>query len=203
MNNPSDENEATVFSPRSAELIAREDSALLIVDVQEKLLAAIDEGRQIVWNASRLARAAKQMDIPMFASEQYPERLGPTAQDLVEHIGEATGKRMFSCRECDAFVTQCQSNNIRQIVICGIESHVCVLQTALDLLAEGFSVFIVGDAVGSRGNLDHHLALRRMETCGAIVTTTESVLFEWCETSTAPEFKQISALVREEFESDS
>ena len=199
MNNDPEENNTAEFSCRSAELIARQDSALLVVDAQEKLLAAIDEGDRIVWNAGRLARAARLLSVSISVSEQYPDRLGATAKPLADLAGDATAKRMFSCRECRNFFEQWQSDSVRQIVICGIETHVCVLQTALDLLAEGFSVFIVGDAVGSRANMDHHLALRRMETCGAIVTTTESVLFEWCETSTAAEFKQISALVREEF----
>ena len=182
---------------RSPELIARECSALLVVDVQQKMLANIGQQEQIVWNIDRLTRAASLLKVPAFVSEQYPQRLGATVEPLRQNLGEAVPKRMFSCRECEQFYQAWRSSEIRQIVVCGIESHVCVLQTAFDLLAEGYTVYVVADAIGSRGDLDHQIALRRFETCGAVLTTTESVLFEWCETSTIPEFKQISSLITE------
>ena len=102
---------------------------------------------------------------------------------------------MFSCRECSELFAKWAEQGITQIVVVGIETHVCVLQTALDLLAESFSVFLVLDAIGSRNAIDHQTAVRRMETLGVNVCTKESVLFEWCETSLANEFKQISKLV--------
>ena len=191
-------NETQEVHFRSPELISRSESALLVIDVQEKVLAQIKAGQQIVWNIDRLLRAAKILNVSCSNCEQYPERLGTTVSPLQEKLATPFPKRMFSCRECSELVKTWTSNGNRQIVIAGIETHVCMLQSALDLLAEGFSVFVVVDAVGSRGNLDHEVALRRMETCGAVLTSTESVLFEWCETSKAPEFKQISQLVLEQ-----
>jgi isochorismate hydrolase len=103
----------------------------------------------------------------------------------------------FSAAGCDPFVTQLQHLDRRQVVIGGLETHVCVLQTALDLLTTGFDVYLVADAVGARFALDHDVALRRLEGAGTTVTTTESVLFEWCERAGTDQFRQISQIVRQ------
>lgn len=197
MNKPEETDDQSAWY-RSPELISRSDSALLVVDLQEKVLAKVGEKNKIVWNADRLVRAAQLLNVNCAVSEQYPERLGQTVAPLGEKLGSATAKRMFSCRECRSMFQHWRDNKLRQIVVIGIETHVCILQTALDLLAEGFSVYVPVDAVGARGMIDHETALRRMEISGAALTTTESVLFEWCETSLAPEFKQISQLVQEQ-----
>ena len=104
---------------------------------------------------------------------------------------------MFSCRECSEPLTAFRKRGLQQAIICGIETHVCVLQTALDLVADGWQVFIAVDATGSRMQLDQETALGRMAAESVVLTSTESVLFEWCETSTAPEFRTISSLVRQ------
>ena len=182
---------------RSPELISRACSALLVIDVQQKMLANIGQQEQIVWNIDRLISGAGLLQVPVSVSEQYPEKLGATVEPLRQRLGAAIPKRMFSCRECEKIFESWRSTEIRQVIVCGIETHVCVLQTAFDLMSEGFSVYIVADAIGSRTELDHQIALRRLETCGAVLTTTESVLFEWCESSAIPEFKQISKLITE------
>jgi isochorismate hydrolase len=104
---------------------------------------------------------------------------------------------MFSCRECATLLVDWREQQIEQLVVTGIEAHVCVLQTALDCLAMGFEVFAAVDAIGSRQALDEQVGLQRLEQAGVTLTTTESVLFEWCESSAVPEFKRISELVRE------
>ena len=182
---------------RSPELLARTESTLLVIDVQDKVLASVPEKGRIVWNIDRMIRASQLLEVPVSACEQYPDRLGTTVSPLREKLANALPKRMFSCRERTDLTIDWSKSGLRQIVIVGIETHVCILQTALDLLAEGFMVYVVIDAIGSRAQLDHDTAVRRMETAGATLTTTESVLFEWCETSLAEEFKQISQLILE------
>lgn len=182
---------------RSSELISRADSGLLVVDVQDKLLQLIPGCRRIVWNIRRLIDGAQAMGVPVAATEQYPQGLGGTTPDLADRIGKIPAKTMFSCRECDEIFVAWQQRGISTALIVGIEAHVCVGQTALDLLASGFNVFVAVDAIGSRYAVDQETSLRRLEAAGVKLTTTESVLFEWCEKSGTPEFKRISELVRE------
>ena len=181
---------------RSPLLLDRRQSGLLVVDIQEKLLPVIPQAQRLRWNVRRLLLAATELSVPVAVTEQYPEKLGGTVQDLAELLPNPHSKRMFSCRECWSAVVTDRMKHRRQLVLCGIETHVCVQQTVLDLLADR-DIFVVVDAVGARSKLDHDSALRRMELAGAVLVTTESVLFEWCETSLATEFKTISRLVRE------
>jgi len=183
--------------PRSPELMSRGDSALLVVDVQTRLLAAMAPPATLVWNIRRLIRGAQTLGIPVAATEQYPRGLGPTAIELGELLPEIPSKLMFSCRECRSIFDSFRDQGIFKLLVVGIEAHVCVQQTVLDLLAEGFQVYVALDAVASRHPLDSETALRRMESAGATLTTTEAALFEWCEVAGTPEFKQISALVLE------
>jgi isochorismate hydrolase len=181
---------------RSDRLIDRNRSLLLIIDLQAKLLPLIRSNATITWNIERLLAGANALSVPYLVTEQYPEKLGATVS-LGESQIVATSKRMFSCRECSEPLADFRIRGLNQAVICGIETHVCVLQTALDLLADAWQVFIAVDATGSRMQLDYETALRRMSAESVVLTTTESVLFEWCETSTAPEFRTISSLVRQ------
>jgi len=187
------------LSARSPELLSRCDSALLVVDVQEKLMPAIPGSDRLIWNVRRLLDAAKILHVPCGATEQYPMGLGPTVEVLAQRLPDRPAKQRFSCCETNLPDTW-SKQGIYKIVVAGIEAHVCVQQTVLDLLSAGFRPYVVADAVASRSELDYKIALRRMESCGATLTTTESVIFEWCETSAAPEFKQISQLIREKFE---
>jgi nicotinamidase-related amidase len=186
------------LAARSPELLSRTDSALLVVDVQEKLMPAISGSDRLIWNVRRLLDAAKLLNVPCGATEQYPAGLGSTVEVLAQRLPDRPVKQRFSCCETDLPNTWAQQG-IYKIVVAGIEAHVCVLQTVLDLLSAGFRPYVVVDAVASRSELDYQVALRRMESSGATLTTTESAIFEWCETSAAPEFKQISQLIREKF----
>jgi nicotinamidase-related amidase len=182
---------------RSPELLSRKDSALLVVDVQEKLLPLIPRWRYLVWNIRRLIEAAQLLSVPCYATEQYPQGLGPTHPELAARLGERPWKRRFSCCGCGTIPQEWAAGGRTKIVVAGIETHVCVLQTVMDLLSEGFRVYVVADAVAARHSIDHEIALRRMDSHGATLTTCESVMFEWCETSELPQFKQISQLIRE------
>ncbi len=183
--------------PRSPELMSRHDTALLVIDVQTKLLAAMSPSATLVWNIGRLIRGAHVLGLPVAATEQYPQGLGPTTSELAELLPEIPAKLMFSCRECGHLLDGFRDQGIYKILVAGIESHVCVQQTVLDLLAAGFRVYVTVDAVASRYGIDCETALRRLESAGATLTTTEAALFEWCEVAGTAEFKQISALVRE------
>lgn len=184
------------LTPRSPQLLDRKSSLLLVIDLQEKLLPLVPEHRCILWNAGRLLRAAEQLQIAAVGTEQYPDKLGQSVMQIRELLPTTMEKRMFSCREGSSQFSRVRSPDHVQLVVCGIETHVCVLQTVLDFLPD-WNVHVVVDAVGSRAQLDHQTALERMRSAGAVLTTSESVLFEWCETSRDESFKFISGLIRE------
>lgn len=182
--------------------MSRHDTALLVVDVQEKLIGAVRNHRRIVWNVGRLIDGAQLLNMPVFVTEQYPKGLGPTVKDLAERLTSAGAhaipeKVVFSCFGCESLLSDLRSCGVTRVLVVGIEAHVCVQQTVLDLLGEGYRIYVAADAIGSRYAIDYEMSLRRMELSGAVLTTTEAALFEWCEAAGTPEFKQISALVRQ------
>jgi nicotinamidase-related amidase len=182
---------------RSSELMSRADSALLVVDVQVKLVPAIATAGRVVWNVRRLIDGAQLLSLPVMASEQYPQGLGPTVPELASRLQNRPAKLSFSCRELPDLLAGLRERNIEKLLVCGLETHVCIQQTVLDFLSDGWRVYVAVDAVGSRHDLDHQTALRRMDSSGAVLTTTEAALLEWCQAAGTPEFKQISRIVRE------
>ena len=187
--------------PRSPELMSRGDTGLLVVDVQEKLVDAIADAARIVWNVRRLIDGAKLLGLPVVATEQYPKGLGTTVAELSERLGDVSSKLTFSCGGCPELflaLEDLRARDIHKILVCGIEAHVCVQQTVLDLLADAWRVYVATDAVGSRFEADCRIALGRMDSAGTTLTTTEAALFEWCEAAGTPEFKKISQLAQEE-----
>jgi nicotinamidase-related amidase len=189
--------QASELPPRSPDLMSIGDTGLLVVDVQEKLIGHIVNHKRLVWNACRLVDGAKLLELPVAASEQYPKGLGPTVAELAGRLGHIPSKLTFSCGANLPQLAAWREQGVFRVLVCGIESHVCVQQTVLDLMAEGFRIYLAVDAVGSRQPLDHEIALRRMESGGATLTTTESALFEWCQTAGHPRFKEMSALVKQ------
>jgi nicotinamidase-related amidase len=188
--------------PRSPELMRPEDTGLLVVDVQQRLLDVQPEPEHTAWNIGRLLDGAEILGIRCSAAEQVPEKLGPTIPLLAKKIeaispSPIAGKIAFSCGACGELFADWQETGIHRVLICGLETHVCVMQTALDLLAGGFQVLVTVDAVSSRYRIDHETALRRLELSGALLTSTESALFEWCGRAGTAEFKQISKLAKQ------
>jgi isochorismate hydrolase len=182
---------------RSGEVASRAGSRLLIVDVQEKFVPVIFEIDRVIANCRRLIQGAKILEVPVYATEQYPKGLGHLVPPLAELVDTPAQKDRFSCTEALAWGTAAgQSDGRHQIVVAGIEAHVCISQTVFDLLAEGFQVFVPADAISSRREFDWKIALDRLSGSGAIVTTTEAIMFEWCEKSGTPEFKKIDELVK-------
>lgn len=152
----------------------------------------------LVRDITFLARAAQLLQIPVVATEQYPKGLGPTVPGLTPLLGHAPiAKLAFSCLGCDPFKELLATMGRRQIVVAGIEAHVCVLQTTLDLLESGNQVFLPADAVDSRRESDKQAALRRLERDGAVPTTAETTVFEWLRGADHPAFKAVSQLVKE------
>ena len=183
--------------PRSPELMSHHDTALLVVDVQGKLASLVQDQANMTWNIHRLIRGAQTLGLPVAGTEQYPEGLGPTVPALAELLTNITSKRAFSCGEIGSLFADWSSQGIHKILLAGIEAHVCIQQTAFDLLSAGFQVYLAVDAISSRQQLDAQVALARLEACGATLTTTEAAMFEWCATSDCPEFKTVSQLVQE------
>jgi nicotinamidase-related amidase len=172
------------------------DSALLIIDVQEKLLPAIPDAPRLLLNLTFLLDAARIIGVPTLATEQYPKGLGPTHAAIAERLpADRPAKVAFSCGGVPEIVAGLSGRTA--VLLAGIEAHVCVLQTALDLIGHGRRVFVAADAVASRDPFDREIALRRLERAGAVVTTAETAAFEWLGTAAAPGFKAVSLLVQE------
>jgi nicotinamidase-related amidase len=184
--------------PRSPELMEAENSALLVVDAQEKLLQIVPGRATIVWNIRRLLDASAALGVPARGTEQYPDKLSPTIPELKERLGPLPDKMCFSAAACAEIFDRWGRDGRDRVLVCGIETHVCVAQTALDLTAAGFRVYVAVDAVGARRAVDHDTSLRRLEAAGVVLTTTEAAMFEWCRTAANPEFKKISALAKEQ-----
>ncbi len=181
---------------RLTERMTASHGALLVVDVQEKLMPLIPDRGLVEANAIRLVRVAEALKIPVWATEQYPKGLGPTVPSIADLIPQRPAKTTFHCCAVPQLLEQLYGRQIRHVTLTGIEAHVCIAQTAIELMGLGFRVQIPADAVASRSKMDWEFALRRLEHAGAVVSTTESVLFEWVECSDRPEFKLVSELIK-------
>lgn len=170
-------------------------SVLLVVDVQARLLPAMAEPDLVTGNSAKLVAAAKRLTIPVLVSEQYPKGLGPTI-DALAGAGAVLAKMSFSCAADPGIAEAIERTGKRQIVLCGIESHVCVLQTALGFKAKGYDVAVVWDAVSSRKLADKELAAARLRHAGVWLVGTEMAIFEWLGVAGTPEFKELSASIK-------
>ena len=173
------------------------DAGLLVIDVQEKLMPFIRDAATMTRNIAFLIDAARMLQIPVQATEQYPRGLGPTVPDLATRLPERPDKVAFSSCAVPSVTESFRRGGRSKIVLAGIETHVCVLHTALDLLALDFRVYVAADAVSNRYAVDHEYALQRLEQAGAVLTTAETTVFEWVGAAGTPAFKEISRLVQE------
>lgn len=179
-------------------LISRKDSLLLVVDIQEKLAPAIFEADEITRNSVRLLEAARLLGIPAFVSEHYVQGLGHSVPAIRNAAVDARifEKIHFSCAAEPGVLEMLRSTGKTQVILTGSETHVCVLQSALGLLAEGFKVFLVADAASSRTPANRDAAFDRMRNAGGQVVTSEMVLFEWLEKGGTDEFRQLLQLIK-------
>lgn len=172
----------------------RERAVLLVIDVQEAFRKALPDFGRVAAASAILVEGARELGIPIVVTEQYPKGLGQTVAEVADHFPEGTRaleKVRFSATEADGF----DLGGRDQVLVCGIETHVCVNQTVLDLLDDGVEAHVAIDAVGSRSDANRELGLSRMEHAGATMTSVETALFELLGGSDAPEFKSVQALV--------
>ncbi len=183
------------------DFIQRENVSLVVIDMQERLMGAIpDEYRKsTIKNAAVLIESAKAFQIPIIVTEQYPKGLGSTIPEIRDCIGEGIRpleKVVFSCARAPEFKSAMDEAGRREVLVCGIETHVCVLQTVIDMVNEGYVVYVPADAVASRKNLDWEKGIGLIERAGAFVGTTEAFLFQLLERAGTEEFKTISKLIK-------
>jgi len=177
----------------------RQNAQLVVVDVQEKLCRAMDEKvlGQLTGNISILLEAAAELGVPAIATEQYVKGLGETIPALKEKLSAPSLEKMtFSCCGGEGFLDTLAKSRRRQVILVGMETHVCVLQTALELLSAGYVVHLVCDAVMSRRKANWETALKTMTAAGVVLTSTEAVLFQLLKVAGTDEFKKLSKLVR-------
>lgn len=179
-------------------LIRREKSLLLVVDIQEKLAPAISESQAAVANNIRLLTGARQLGVPSFVSEQYVRGLGPSLAEIRDAAVAARffEKMHFSCTGEPGIIELLRASGRQQVVLTGMEAHVCVLQTAFGLIEAGFSVFLVADATSSRSPESRTAAIERMRAGGVHIVTSEMVLFEWLEEAGTDDFRAILPLIK-------
>jgi nicotinamidase-related amidase len=178
--------------------LTRTQAGLVAVDIQERLLPAVFEKERVLQNTLRLVQGAGILHVPVFATEQYRKGLGATVPEVAAAIpGFAPLEKVaFSACGAAGFIPALKQKKVSQTILCGIEAHVCVSQTCLDLLDEGFRVFVAADAVSSRTPENYRIGLDRMRAAGAVIVSTEMVLFELLGQAGTAEFKQILALVK-------
>ena len=178
--------------------LSTETSLLIVIDVQEKIFATMYEQKRVKDNIIRMVGGAKTLKIPIIWTEQYSKGLGPTIPELRAALGGHTcyEKITFSCADDNQILKAVEKVNPRDILLCGIEAHVCVYQTAADLIDRGNRVHLVSDAVMSRHKSNHESALQRMEQIGVNITSVEMALFEFQGAAKGETFKPIAALIK-------
>ncbi len=176
----------------------RNDLVLMIIDIQEKLFLTMENKERIIRSNKILIQVAKLLNIPILVTEQYPDGLGPTIFQLIDILSgiETIEKIHFSSLKCEECEKQLSDLGKKTVVITGIEAHICVLQTVLDLLSSGYKVFVPRDAVSSRKSDDMEAALQLMSRAGAIITTTEALVYLLLRRAGTEEFRKISKLIK-------
>lgn len=174
---------------------------LVVIDIQGRLAAVMDtaDRERVINNAGILIQAANLLAVPVISTEQYPRGLGPTEEGVTRFLPDshsAVEKSCFACTSNKRFNETLTINDREQVILTGMEAHICVLQTALEMTASGYSVFVVEDGVCSRKSANYQNALERMRAAGVVITNTESVIFEWLRDASHEHFKAISSLIK-------
>jgi nicotinamidase-related amidase len=186
----------------SPDLLDRDSAVLCVIDIQERLAAAMPEREPVIAAARRLILSARRLGVPIVVTEQYPRGIGPTEPAVIEALGDdyrPLEKLHFSCCREPAFaerLTALAQDGRTQVVLCGMEAHVCLLQTCLDLLHDGHQVHVIADAVCSRDADHKRLALEQMRRAGATVTCVEAAVYQMLGVAGTPEFKDLLPLFR-------
>ena len=181
-------------------LLVEDETLLLIIDVQQKLLKNIKDNQLLVFNIKKLINTCNLLNIQIAITEQNPFKLGKTLESIIDdNEYPVFGKMEFSCIKNKSFINYLNEHNFNNIIVCGIESHICVLQTSIDLLKKGLNILIPRDAIGSRNEIDNDTAFLRLILSGAVASTTESLICELCKTSNRKEFKEVSKILKDSF----
>lgn len=183
---------------RHPDLADAGDSLLLVIDPQEKLVRMIHNREEVVGTISRLLKFASIFSLPVILTEHYPQGLGYTVEEVKRELPEYKPilKRIFSCFGVPEFTQALEETGRKRLLVCGIETHICVCQTVLDALHRGYRVQVVADAVGTRKPEDHRTALERMRQAGATITTSEALIYEITYRADGEEFKKVLDLVK-------
>jgi nicotinamidase-related amidase len=180
-------------------MLTIDNTALLVIDVQGKLAQLMHQKEVLFDNLAKIIKGAQVLELPIIWTEQVPEKLGQTTPEIAELLApsaEPISKASFSCCSVQPFMTALERSKRRQILVTGIETHICVYQTTVDLLAQGYEVQVVADAVSSRTAANRQLGLERMKQAGAALTSTEMALFELLRVAEGDRFRQISKIVK-------
>ena len=178
-------------------LLNNEHTALLVIDVQERLMPVIHGQEAMFANVNKLLRGAEMLDLETIITEQYPKGLGNTCKEIqLPENPNIIEKVCFSCLKSEQVNEELKLTNMKSLILCGAEAHICVLKTTLDALKEGYEVHVVADAVSSRTPENKQLALERMRQAGAFITSTEMILFMLLDKAGTEEFKAISKLIK-------
>ena len=186
---------------RHPNLFTRNNSAILLVDYQERFVPVLKDNNEIVKDIKLLLSGANIYKLPIIVSEQVPEKLGKTISDFKELLAGAKffSKKAMSCCAETAFLEYLKSKNIKTVAVCGIEAHVCVLQTSLDLIHNGFQVHLVSDAISCRLPQNKPIAIEKIKSAGAIISSVETILFEMAYEAGSDEFKRLQQLFKNNF----
>lgn len=171
------------------------NSILVIIDIQEKLVKAASNGEKTIINTSKISQAAQILSIPVIITEQYPKGLGATVESITGSDAFIIEKSSFSAFKEPEFEQKIKSLNRKQVILCGIETHICVLQTAIDLYKNGYEVYVLKDCVSSRSEEEQNSGLELLKQYGIKVITVEIALFQWLKSSKHPQFKDIQKLI--------
>ncbi|MFW6080990.1 MAG: hydrolase [Desulfosalsimonas sp.] len=179
-------------------MLRKQDAMLLVIDVQGKLARSVYEAEYVLLNQQKLAKGANLSDLPVILTEQNPRGLGSTVPEIRELLGElpAFEKTAFNACLEQKFFSDMRSTGRKQVLVCGIEAHVCVFQTVANLLDLSYEVHVAADAVSSRSAWNREIALQRMLKMGAVITSTEMALFELMEVAEGDKFKEFTRIVK-------
>ena len=177
-------------------IISPTDSFLMIIDIQERLIKAVYQPQTLQHKAEILVKSADLLNIPVIFTEQYPQGLGATLSSLTTTPSHTLAKTHFSALKEPEIKNAVLNYHKKQVIICGIETHICVCQTVQDLLQNGFEVYVVADASGSRHEFEHQTALTLLAQEGAHIVSAEMVVFDWLESSKNPQFKAVQSLIK-------
>ena len=193
-------NPNSINTSNKNKITVEDETLLLIVDVQQKLIKNIKDNQQLIFNIKKLVDTCNLLNVRIAITEQNPLKLGKTLESITGNNEYPKFEKMeFSCSKNKKFINYINEYDFKNIIVCGIESHICILQTSIDLLQQGLNILIPRDAIGSRNEIDNETAFLRLILSGAVASTTESLICELCKTANRTEFRDVSKILKTSF----